>query len=223
MYDALFLGSIGVLVETTDMQRRAFNAAFEEAGLDWHWSPEDYLPMLRKSGGRARIERYANAMGDTVDAEALHASKVRHFAQMMQKQGLELRPGVGELIEAAKSKGMKVAFVTSTGADQIDAIFKALNGALTRESFDYVGDRRFVDRSKPAPDIYLDALQTLNLNARDVLAIEDTPICADAALAARIATLGFANDGVGDQPFPDGVTEVKTLSPDLLQRDVAVA
>tara|TARA_B110000503_G_scaffold47893_1_gene77939 strand:+ start:1294 stop:1407 length:114 start_codon:yes stop_codon:yes gene_type:complete len=32
---AVFFGSIGTLVETSDLQRRAFNQAFAEAGLDW--------------------------------------------------------------------------------------------------------------------------------------------------------------------------------------------
>ena len=31
----LFLGSIGVLAETSDIQRRAYNAALSEAGVPW--------------------------------------------------------------------------------------------------------------------------------------------------------------------------------------------
>ena len=223
MIEAVFFGSIGTLVEVTDMQRRAFNAAFAEAGLDWHWSEEQYLPLLRQSGGQARIQRFAQSRGETVDAAALHTAKVDAFARMMASEGLSLRPGVRDTIDAAKASGMKLAFVTSTGKDQSDAIFDALGGSLQRDEFDYVGDRSRVARAKPAPDIYLDALQTLDLSSRDVIAIEDTPICAEAAIAARIVTIGFANDGVGDQPFPDDVTAVQTLSPYLLQSRSAAA
>ncbi len=34
---AILLGSIGVVAETSDIQRRAYNTAFKEAGLDWVW------------------------------------------------------------------------------------------------------------------------------------------------------------------------------------------
>ena len=36
----LFLGSIGVLAETSDIQRRAYNAALSEAGVPWEWNPD---------------------------------------------------------------------------------------------------------------------------------------------------------------------------------------
>ncbi|MFN6978658.1 MAG: haloacid dehalogenase, partial [Gemmobacter sp.] len=76
---AIMFGSIGVLAETSDMQRLGFNDAFREAGLDWSWSPQDYRAMLRQSGGQDRIARYAAARGVSVDAPALHAAKTRHF------------------------------------------------------------------------------------------------------------------------------------------------
>ena len=219
MPDAVFFGSIGTLVETTDMQRRAFNKAFEAAGLDWHWTQDMYLPMLQQSGGRHRIERFAESRGETVDAEMLHAAKVEAFADLMATEGVDLRPGVRDLVDAAKERGMMVAFVTSTGREQINGIFDALDGALLPSEFDYIGNSGLVARGKPAPDIFLDALQTLDLSANQVIAIEDTPICAEASVAARIETIGFPNSGVGDQPFPYGVEVVETLLADLLYED----
>ena len=35
---ALLLGSIGVLAETSELQRRAYNTAFVAHGVDWHWN-----------------------------------------------------------------------------------------------------------------------------------------------------------------------------------------
>lgn len=43
---AIIFGSIGTLVETSDLQRRAFNAAFAEAGLAWVWDEAPYRAML---------------------------------------------------------------------------------------------------------------------------------------------------------------------------------
>jgi phosphoglycolate phosphatase-like HAD superfamily hydrolase len=52
---AILFGSIGTLVETSDFQRRAFNQAFAQAGLDWNWDTETYVRLLKKSGGQQRI------------------------------------------------------------------------------------------------------------------------------------------------------------------------
>ena len=41
-YKSLLLGSIGTIIETSDLQRESFNEAFKEAGLDWYWDQEDY-------------------------------------------------------------------------------------------------------------------------------------------------------------------------------------
>ena len=38
---AILFGSIGTLIETSDIQRESFNEAFKEAGLDWYWDEED--------------------------------------------------------------------------------------------------------------------------------------------------------------------------------------
>ena len=34
-YKAILFGSIGTLIESSDIQRNAFNEACKEAGLDW--------------------------------------------------------------------------------------------------------------------------------------------------------------------------------------------
>lgn len=54
------LGSIGTLIETSEIQRSAFNNAFMEDGLDWNWTQNDYSKMRGQSGGRQRIADYAN-------------------------------------------------------------------------------------------------------------------------------------------------------------------
>ena len=46
-YKAILFGSIGTLIETSELQRNAFNQAFSENGLDWNWSPTQYQDLLR--------------------------------------------------------------------------------------------------------------------------------------------------------------------------------
>ena len=55
-YKALLFGSIGTLIESSNIQRNSFNEAFKEAGLDWYWDEQDYKILLKKSGGTKRVE-----------------------------------------------------------------------------------------------------------------------------------------------------------------------
>ena len=35
---AVLFGSIGTIIETSDIQRNCFNQAFQKVGLNWYWS-----------------------------------------------------------------------------------------------------------------------------------------------------------------------------------------
>ena len=58
-YKAILFGSIGTLIESSDIQRNSFNQAFKEVGLDWYWDEQDYKILLKKSGGTKRVEDFA--------------------------------------------------------------------------------------------------------------------------------------------------------------------
>ena len=57
---AILFGSIGTLVETSDIQRESFNSAFELTGLNWNWDEDEYSKLLKKSGGANRIKEYGD-------------------------------------------------------------------------------------------------------------------------------------------------------------------
>ena len=56
---ALIFDVDGTLAETErDGHRPAFNQAFADAGLDWHWSAERYGELLEVSGGKERMRAF---------------------------------------------------------------------------------------------------------------------------------------------------------------------
>lgn len=217
-YDALFVGSIGVLADTSDLQRQAFNHAFDRFGLGWHWDWPTYVRLLQKQGGRQRIADYAEEQGvsDIVDAGAVYAVKQGAFDALARSSCLKLRPGLDDLLSAAGARGLKRAFVSSTSRAQIDATFEVLRGSVDESVFDHIGDRSQVARAKPAPDIYEAALTALDVAPDAVLAIEDTPESAEAALQAGIKVIGFPGRAAYGRDFPAGVPVVECLTPTLL-------
>ena len=68
-----------------------------------------------------------------------------------------------------------------------------------------------VARKKPAPDIYLLALERLGVQAQEVLVIEDSTNGAQAAAAASLACLVTVNGYTAAEPFPDAALVVDSL------------
>lgn len=221
-YSALLLGSIGVLSETSDVQRRAFNTAFELNEVDWHWDTETYRALLAVPGGKARLEHYAKAQGAEVDIDAIYDAKLDVFEAALE-QGVDLRPGIADLIAEAQAQGMKLGFVTATDPRQVAALLRGLETMVDPSVFDFIANRTVAPRPKPAPDIYNAALRTLEVTAETALAIEDTPESAQAALDAGIRTIGYAGAEVGARSFPDGVEVLSSLHVSLLRERAAAA
>ncbi|MDC0599068.1 HAD-IA family hydrolase [Candidatus Pseudothioglobus singularis] len=211
-YKAILFGSIGTLLETSELQRISFNQAFSENGLDWNWNQAQYQNLLKKSGGRQRIEDFAAQQGVEVDAKKLHDEKTKIFDNLMVSGNVLLRPGVANLIEQALNKGIKLAFVTSTSKDNVDAVFQALKNQLNRSNFSFIGNDKMISNTKPQPDIYLKALSELNLVAQDCIAIEDTEVSMQSALAASIKCIGFPGAFAKDNDFSSAILVTDNLS-----------
>ena len=204
---AVIFGAIGTIAETSDLQRQSFNAAFAEAGLDWHWSPAQYESLLRTNGGQARLREFRSAdparqSVSNATIEKLHNAKTRHYVHLLERPGsLGPRPGVAALVSLCLAENIKLAWCTSTSLDNVGSIQQALAGQLPLERFHTVVTIDKIKRVKPAPDAYFYALAQLGLDAREVVAIEDTPVSIAAAKAAGIYCIATPGASTGGQDF----------------------
>ena len=94
-------------------------------------------------------------------------------------------------MEYALKNKIKIGFVTSTTLDNIDAVFKTLNNQIKKNHFDFIGNNTLIKYEKPSPDIYIKALNSLELNSSDCIAIEDTVESALSAHRAKIKCVAF--------------------------------
>ena len=46
------------LFDRHDVERKAYNRVFAEAGLSWNWGADDYMRLCRLSGGGDVIEAF---------------------------------------------------------------------------------------------------------------------------------------------------------------------
>lgn len=198
---SILFGSISTIADTSELQRDAFNRAFREHGLDWEWGRDDYRELLRESGGRDRVAAQAKERGEDVDADAVHATKSRIFQESLPGAGLHPRDGVVETIREAKEAGHRVALVTTTATENVDALLSALEPGLGRTDFALVADASDVDRPKPDGAAYRAALEALGEDAAGAVAIEDNLGGVQAAKDAGVAVVAFPNANTADHDF----------------------
>lgn len=214
---AVIFGAIGVIAETSDLQRQSFNAAFAEAGLDWVWDAETYRTLLSVNGGQNRLRAYRDAdpaRADVSDAliATIHERKTAHYATIIAGGGLAPRAGVVALMATCKAAGVMTALCTSTSRANVDAIADGLAGQLDFADFASITTIDKIAAVKPAPDAYLHCLGALGLTADEVTAIEDTPVSMASARTAGIAVIATPGAMTADQDFSDAALVVSDLN-----------
>ena len=188
---AIIFGSIGTLVETSDIQRQSFNHAFKEIGLDWYWDKNNYKNLLKKSGGRNRVEYFANINQNTVDSKKIRELKTQYFNRYLNSNIINPREGVLEVIKYAKLNNIKIGLASTTTIENIDAIFTTLKDKIKKTDFNFIGNNKLIKKVKPYPDIYLQALKKLSVKENECIAIEDSVESALSANKAKIECVAF--------------------------------
>ena len=217
-YKALLFGSIGTLVETSEIQRKSFNEAFKKKGLDWYWTKEEYTKLLSKSGGRDRIKEYAKKKNTKVNAKQLRDLKTKLFNNYLKKSYLKLRPGVKSIINICYKEKIRLAFVTSTSKNNVNSILFSLRKSISQKNFSFIGNSKLVKNLKPNPDIYLLALKKLKLKSTECLAIEDSQESLNSAVNAKIKCIIFPGKFHLNKKFKNAYKKLSKLNKNIIMR-----
>lgn len=220
--DALIFDVDGTLADTEELHRCAFNAAFGAHGLEWHWSPEQYVGLLEITGGKERIaaflerqalpaaerRRIARSIAD------IHRTKTRLYTQLIAEGGLPARPGVLELLSEARERGVRLAIASTTSPENVQALLAGSLGARVEGWFSAIATGDVVAQKKPAPDIYHLALKELGIDPPHGIAFEDSAIGVQAARAAGLYTVASPTRWTRHQDF----SAAQLVLPSLAER-----
>lgn len=160
---------------------------FREHGVEL--SVTDWAGAIGTAGAFDVIAHLEGLLGRSVDGEAIRRRRAP------RKQALcdaELaRPGVDRYLERAAELGLETAIVSSDRRSWVVGHLERI-GLVNRWHSIHCGEMD-PSRTKPRPDLYLEALDAIGLAPMDAIAFEDSPNGIAAAKAAGLFCVAVPN------------------------------
>lgn len=175
----------GVLTDTAEFHYQAWQRLADEEGLRFDRAANEKLR------GVSRRDSLMMILGDRVESESriqeMMLRKNRYYLELTQEiTPQDLLPGAKDLLEVLLSRGIKIAL--GSASKNAKLIVEKL-GILTY--FDAIADGFSVEKSKPAPDLFLYAAQQIGLAPERCVVFEDSASGVTAAIDAAMMSVGL--------------------------------
>ena len=179
-FKAIFFDFDGTIADTVNGILATMTATFKELNLPV--PPQDAM----KSTIGMLLGDALQQLGNLDDTQRVLAVKTyQRLFREVELPNTRIFPGVSQTLQTLKSRGVKMAIVTSRGIESLRLILTQNN---ILEYFDELVTRDNGFKPKPAPDMVNYLLQKMNLAPSDVLVVGDTTFDIDMGTAAGCKT-----------------------------------
>ena len=181
----------GVIISSKSIEFESWKRVFRENSLNL--SIESWLKLIDvKDGVYDPIELFIERLKKRkkeIEIDEIRVRQSEVYEAMVSL--LKARPGVQNFFRRIKKEKLKVGLASNSLNEKTKRALKRLG---IYDFFDVVKCRDDVNGiRKPQPDVYLEVLKNLSLEASDVVAIEDSPIGIKAAKNAGIYCIAVPN------------------------------
>ncbi|MCA1729298.1 MAG: HAD family phosphatase [Actinobacteria bacterium] len=185
MFKALLFDLDGTLADTNSVHRLAWVDLLQPYGYDVTW--DFYRENIT---GRVSDEVVADLLPG-IPSEQVREMAEAKDANFRERSGaLEPLPGLLDLVEKGRKKGMGISLVTNAPKENVFAVLRILG---LGEAFEPVILADDIGAGKPDPAPYNAALGALDISADEAVAFEDSPSGIASSVAAGIPTVAVAS------------------------------
>ncbi len=200
----LWMGSIlavlfdldGLLADTEELHVRAYKAAFGTIGIT---VSEEELYRGMGVSTRENVERIIKDLGIPSErTDEIIRLRYDAYYRLVQSNPLSFMDGAPDCLKYVLEKGLRRALVTSSIRRHAEAVLQNLqshdDSGIRLDH--YFEDQTYGDeikKSKPEPEIYLKALERMNIRPEHCIALEDSEAGVISAKTAGIRVFAVPN------------------------------
>lgn len=205
-FDAVIWDMDGTMFDTEKLHVDCWREVFERHG---YANPHASLLKMIGKNEEASNEILLQDFGSDFPHVSLRAEKNEAVLARIERDGLPFKAGLLDMLDWLESQGLPSAIASSTAYAKIMAHLE--HAGISRYFTAVVGGDQ-VERSKPYPDIFLEAAKRLGADPKRCLAFEDSHNGVTAALDAGMHVV-MIPDLL--EPTPDILERVHTTAPSL--------
>lgn len=184
----------GVLINTETMCYQVWKDIFAELGVEINM--DIYKCCIGTSDDVLMESVWRNCGVDFRGRTDLMALQEQRKLQQIAEHGVPPIPGTAETLATLQARGYRMAVASASPAFHIRLCLEKV-GLLPYFEVFFSGEE--VERTKPAPDVFLAAAAALGADPGDCTVVEDSRNGTLAAKAAGMRCIGFVNPDSGDQ------------------------
>lgn len=164
------------------------------------FSREDFMKYVSGRGSKDGFKMFLDSKGiEEFDIDEL-SKKYNQTKRELINEHLEeevfLIPGLESFLQFLDSNQKRMVVVTSSNYDYVKTV---LTHFKLFDYFEKVYDRGTVEKSKPDPEMFLQAIEYTKLEPNECIAFEDSLFGLQSAKNADLFTVGILNDGWNDE------------------------
>jgi HAD superfamily hydrolase (TIGR01509 family) len=173
----------GLMLDTEKIAKLAWQEASCLAGYEM---PDSLFETMIGRTKMDSVHLLQAAFGPDFNFEKTYSECGRIYQDYITRHGLPTKPGIRELLDDLTARKIPLAVATSTRSPVAGQRLEEVD-LLKYFSVLVTGDQ--VTHGKPAPDIYLEAIRRLNIDAKISFALEDSHAGVCAAHAAGLKVI----------------------------------
>lgn len=182
-FAALLFDMDGLMIDTESLSARAWRDAAAMLAIPLQQAHIDAMVGLAMP---LCLSYLIAELGDEAQARQLEALSRQQYHRALHQQDIPLKPGITQLLDWCESRQIPRAVGTATQRQLAD-IKLGRTGLARYFEHTIAGDE--VARTKPAPDVYLQAASRLQVHPEHCIVLEDSTYGAQAALAANMRVI----------------------------------
>jgi len=194
----------GVLMETKHLHYMALNRALDVYG--YKITRLEHLQIYDGRPTQIKLDMLTENKGISKELHESIWKLKQNFTFDMIKEQIREDSRITQMLRRLKEQG----YILGVCSNSIqESLYKFLESAKIKQYFDIILSNQDVEKPKPAPEIYILAMNSLKVNPNETLIVEDSPVGLRAAYESQAFVCSVRNSA--DCSFEKVMRKIKEV------------